>query len=209
MLRFMIVALILAIGVAAFTCEPASPSPRVALTRIECHGKLRQGEMAIGGETTGASISFDGIIWELKLPDEAARKFAKEHHKQPVTVEGSLRRVTGTERSVRWIVDVTRLVKRNAAVVKDGATMTVQGSLQHDSTAKGPEPQLVIVADGLTWPLDMSQNQHELAKAKQLTKQMVLITGKVGRVAGHELPPKIKIELEKIEPVTTTTARRR
>ena len=76
--------LLLAIGVSTLAAEPQGAKQSEPSIRVECHGKLRHGVVAMGGETTGSTITFDGTTWELKLPDEVSRTFAKEHHKNPV-----------------------------------------------------------------------------------------------------------------------------
>ncbi|MBC8113826.1 MAG: hypothetical protein H7062_05575, partial [Candidatus Saccharimonas sp.] len=117
--------LILAFGVSTFAAEPQVAKQGEPSIRVECHGKLRHPVVAIGGETTGTTITFDGMTWDLKLPDEASRTFAKDHHKQPTTAVGTLRRVVGTEVPVRWIVEVEKLSEWDVGAQKEGASLTV------------------------------------------------------------------------------------
>ena len=63
--------LLLTFGVSTSAAEPQATRQSEPSIRVECHGKLRYGVVAIGGETTGTTITFDGMTWELKLPDEA------------------------------------------------------------------------------------------------------------------------------------------
>jgi hypothetical protein len=73
-------------------------------------GTLRTGVVAIGGETTGTTITAKGITWELDLGKngefvEAAKNFSGKK----VVVQGSLVRRPGVEVKERWIVAVTGL----------------------------------------------------------------------------------------------------
>jgi hypothetical protein len=73
---------------------------------------LKTGVMAIGGESTGTTITSRGVTWELELGnDEARQQLARSLDGQLVRVRGSLRRVDGVERGPRWIVAVERLKK--------------------------------------------------------------------------------------------------
>jgi hypothetical protein len=75
-------------------------------------GRLKTGVMAIGGESTGTTITSRGVTWELELGnDEARQQLARSLDGQLVRVRGSLRRVDGVERGPRWIVAVERLKK--------------------------------------------------------------------------------------------------
>jgi hypothetical protein len=76
---------------------------------VQCQGLLRHGIVAIGGETTGTTISFHRITWELQLADDDDREFAALHHKKPVLVTGALRKVVSTESMTRWIIDVKKI----------------------------------------------------------------------------------------------------
>lgn len=190
--------LLLALGVSTFAADPQATKPSEPSVRVECHGKLRQGVVAMGGETTGTTITFDGTTWELKLPDEASRTFAKEHHKQLITAIGSLRRVVGTAVPVRWIVDVERLSERDGNTQKEGASLTVRGKLRTGDAAAGETPGRVIEAAGITWPLDLSQDADLSAKAESLAQKIVVVIGRLERVAGNEVPPQAIIRVIKL-----------
>jgi hypothetical protein len=100
-------ALIVLLGttVIAADRQPAKESIRVTVV-----GTLRTGIVAIGGETTGITITAKGITWELDLGKNAAfRKAAEESGGKKVIVAGSLERRRGVEIKERWIVTVTRL----------------------------------------------------------------------------------------------------
>lgn len=73
-------------------------------------GKLQTGIFAIGGETTGTTITAKGITWELDFNNHADLREASEGlNGKMVRVKGSLERRTGVEISERWIVHVTEL----------------------------------------------------------------------------------------------------
>lgn len=78
--------------------------------RVEVVGTLRTGIFAIGGETTGTTITAKGVTWELDLGENAKlRKLAESMDGKRVRVEGSLERRKGVEIGERWIVTVSAL----------------------------------------------------------------------------------------------------
>lgn len=73
-------------------------------------GTLRTGIVAIGGETTGTTITAKSVTWELDFGKNAElRKAAEKHDGKKVTVRGSLERRAGVEIKEQWIVMVTDL----------------------------------------------------------------------------------------------------
>ena len=93
------------IAVAAEKKPAAKDSIRVTVT-----GTLRTGIFAIGGETTGTTITARDITWELECGKDAAiRKTAQKLNGKQVLVQGSLERRKGVEIKERWIVTVTQL----------------------------------------------------------------------------------------------------
>ena len=199
--------LILAFGVSTFAAEPQATKQSEPSIRVECHGKLRHGVATIGGETTGTTITFDGMTWELKLPDEASRKFVKEQHKkQPITAVGTLRRVAGTEVPVRWIVDVERLSKRDAKLQQDGASLTVLGKIRAGDAAAGESPGMVIEAAGITWPLDLSSETTLQARAKSLVGKSAVITGRLERETKAESPPRPILRVKNLDAPTDSVS---
>lgn len=76
-------------------------------------GTLRTRVVAIGGETTGTTITAKGITWELDLGKDAdLRASAERLDGKLVTVTGTLERRPGAETKERWIVVVTSLKGR-------------------------------------------------------------------------------------------------
>jgi len=194
--------LLLAIGVSTFAAEPQGAKQSEPSIRVECHGKLRHGVVAMGGETTGSTITFDGTTWELKLPDEVSRTFAKEHHKNPVTAVGTLRRVAGTAVPMRWIVDVERLFKSDVGTHKEGASLTVLGTLRAGDVAAGESPGTVIEAAGITWPLDLSSDSSNQSRAESFFGKSVVLTGRLERGTEAKSPPRPIIRVNKLDAPT-------
>jgi hypothetical protein len=113
------------------------PKAAAKLNRVECHGQLRDGIVAIGGETTGTTLRFQKVTWELQFKDGEGKAFAQSHNKQPVSITGTLRRVAGVERKERWIVDVERFAKRDPDQIKEGASITLTAKLARDPKENG------------------------------------------------------------------------
>ena len=73
-------------------------------------GTLRTGIIAIGGETTGTTITAKGITWELDFGKSGElQSKSKTLDQQKVVVTGTLERRKGVEIKERWIVTVTAL----------------------------------------------------------------------------------------------------
>jgi hypothetical protein len=163
--------------------DETPPDPSVS---VECCGRLRHGVVAIGGETTGTTITFNRIVWELQLHGDAAREFAKEHHKEPVVVTGTLRKVANTEVKDRWIIDVKKLSERDATKDEEGTRLTMQGTLQAADPRNDDFPRMTIDTDGEIWPIDVSSDARLQVKAESLVGQPVLLTGSLQRVTEED-----------------------
>jgi len=73
-------------------------------------GTIHSGIVAVGGETTGATVTSKGITWELDFrQDQPLRETAQQLNNRLVIVTGSLERRAGVEVKDRWIVAVTSL----------------------------------------------------------------------------------------------------
>lgn len=186
--------LLLALGGIAWANEQA---PSKSNIRVECHGQLRHGVVAIGGETTGTTIGFDRTTLELRLPDDVCRKFAADHHKKHVVAVGSLRRVCGTTIPVRWIVDVERLDERKTDSSKPGAIATVTGHLKNIDAPSNDTGGLAVEADGVSWPLVFADNNGTAAETKTLVNLPVIVTGRVDSLPETK-PVRLQIRVENI-----------
>lgn len=146
---------------------------------VQCQGQLRHGIVSIGGETTGTTISFHRITWELQFAEDKGREFAAQHHKKPVLVAGTLRKVAGTEKTARWIIDVEKISAVNSRdAEQERALITVRGTLRA-ALSTGDVPDLSVRTKDQIWRLDCSASPEIQAAAESLITQPVLITGAV------------------------------
>ena len=91
-------------GIAVGDTKPAQKDS----IRVTVVGTLRIGIVAIGGETTGTTITAKGIAWELDFgKNSALQETVEQFNGKRVTVRGSLERRKGIEIKARWIVTVT------------------------------------------------------------------------------------------------------
>ena len=96
------------------------PQKSKEFIRVEVQGKLQTGIMAIGGETTGTTITAKGVTWELDLGrKDDLRKKAEKLNGKLVLVRGELTRRGGVEIKTRWIVKVSSLEAAPKVTVKD------------------------------------------------------------------------------------------
>src|SRR5437879_3570684 len=66
---------------------------------VKVAGKLRAGIVAVGGETTGFTVTASGITWELDFGKNAELRTAAEKlDGKKVVVEGTLERRAGVEK---------------------------------------------------------------------------------------------------------------
>ena len=94
---------------ATFQPVMASDSSEESIS-VTVVGTLRTGIVAIGGETTGTTITSKGIKWELDLGNNAELRAAAEKlDGKLVKVNGTLERRSGVEIKDRWIVTVVSL----------------------------------------------------------------------------------------------------
>jgi hypothetical protein len=105
MVRSTAFVLLVAVLQQVMAAEPDQESITVTVV-----GTLRTGVVAIGGETTGTTITAKGIKWELNFGKNAELRAASEKlNGKLVTVSGMLERRAGVEIKERWIVTVTSL----------------------------------------------------------------------------------------------------
>jgi hypothetical protein len=76
--------------------------------QVNVVGTLTTGVMAIGGETTGTTITSSDIVWELMFTEKQSAQ-ASELNGKKVKVTGQLEKRKGVEIGDRWIVSVTSL----------------------------------------------------------------------------------------------------
>jgi hypothetical protein len=101
-------------------------------------GTLHTGILAIGGETTGTTITAKGITWELDFGgDTALREAAESLDGKAARVQGDLGRRKGIEIDERWIVTVSSLTGAG-----DAAGTSLHG------TTKRADSRIRFVPDG-------------------------------------------------------------
>jgi hypothetical protein len=198
-------AFLFSLSAAAFSAEPAvlrqaAERHAAPAIRVECYGTLKQ-QVAIGAETTGIVIVFDRMRWELNISNPELRQFALQHNDSHVVVLGSLRRVCGVERE-RWIVDVDKLTERDAKSERTGATVTVTGHLKSSDSVPGKTPEMHVVTEATTWPLNLVEDQALGHKALPLVDKQVLVTGLVDKVPNtgtRMVPLQMSIRVSKLD----------
>jgi hypothetical protein len=107
-MRFFPVAVLLG----AIVSSPSLPAQDKAAEhiKVEVKGKLETGIIAIGGETTGTTITANGVTWELDVGKNAKlRKLLPSLDGKTVVAKGTLSRRAGVETGQRWIVNVSSL----------------------------------------------------------------------------------------------------
>ena len=91
---------------------------------------------------------------------------------------GTLRRVVGTERKVRWIVDVTRLTEPDSRQApRDIAKMTIRGTLRAALSQTGNTPDVSIATDRPCWIADSFEQALERAEELAAANELLLVTG--------------------------------
>ena len=167
---------------------------------IVIQGTLRQGVLAIGAETTGTTITANGMTWDLELPP-ALKTFADTHHKQTVKASGRLKKVKGTEVPDRWILSAMSI--RTVESVKDkkgSVDVTFRGKLRTGILAIGGETTGVeLTDDGVTWELDLSHAKNLQQKTTDLHKTTVIAKGRLRKVKGIERPDRFVIRVSGLE----------
>ncbi len=94
-------------GVKTVNGKPVDGAVEDSIT-VTIVGTLRTGIVAIGGETTGTTITAKGVTWELDFGKNTEfRNLAEKFDGKKVVVQGRLERRRGIEIKERWIVTVT------------------------------------------------------------------------------------------------------
>jgi hypothetical protein len=81
-----------------------------AYIKVEMKGTIKTGIVAIGGETTGTTITVKDVTWELDLGgNKELAAAADKLNGKPALVTGTFTKVKGVERGERNVVKVTNL----------------------------------------------------------------------------------------------------
>jgi hypothetical protein len=100
----------LALIVAAEARDQATDKEIKESINVDIRGQLQTGVLAIGGETTGVTITASNLTFELDFagaPDQAEK--AEDLNGRSVVVTGTLEGRKGVEIPLRYIVDVESL----------------------------------------------------------------------------------------------------
>lgn len=152
-------------------------APREPSVSITCTGRLRDGVVAIGGETTGTTLSSKHVTWELRLIRESDRAFARQNNKETVTVVGIVQRVAGVERPARWIVDVHELQAAERDVAHPHTRIKVVGRVQSTGDRCGDGFEIAIRVGEQRWPLAFEDESGLKAVAETSIGLTVELTG--------------------------------
>lgn len=102
--------------------QPSSDADTADGITVRAVGTIRTGMVAIGGETTGTTITADDIVLELDLGGkEALAAVAEKLDGRRGIATGRLHRVRGVERGDRWIVKVSDLRSIDQAAARESS----------------------------------------------------------------------------------------
>lgn len=107
MIKLLPAAFALAVMCCITVAQEKGPAEQI---KVEVKGKLETGVIAIGAETTGTTITANGITWELDVGKNAKlKKTLSALDGKTVVAKGTLTRRAGVETGQRWIVIVSSL----------------------------------------------------------------------------------------------------
>ena len=93
-------------------CRRAAEPPAAGgeqYVKVEIKGVLKTGVVAVGGETTGITITAGKVTWELDIKDKSLLALAQQSDGKTAAVKGELHVTSGVEIPVRSIVTVAEL----------------------------------------------------------------------------------------------------
>ncbi|MGH7202124.1 MAG: hypothetical protein ACREJB_16080 [Planctomycetaceae bacterium] len=90
--------------------------------RVEIRGVIHTGVVAIGGETTGTTITADGVAWELELGEAPIGEAVGTLNGRTALVTGELEVRKGVEIPQRWVVHVKSLKSAAPPEQPEGAS---------------------------------------------------------------------------------------
>lgn len=165
---------LLVLGCASWAAELAPAKPLPDVIHVVCHGRLLENVMAIGGDTTGTTITFDGMTWDLKLNNAIRKQLAASEHRQ-VKVTGRLHLVKGVARSY-YMIDVEQLTKweKDPKSPKPKAEFTLTGTLAPMTNRMLPESILVA---GEAWPVTWGADTTLQSQAAALAGKTIIAKG--------------------------------
>lgn len=139
-------------------------------------GTLKTDIVAIGAETTGATITANKVTWELDFgKNDEPRAAAEKLNGQQVTVTGSLEKRAGVEVKERWIVTVATLksaAEKKAAPdatgleardVREGTKVSLEGNDEQafvDIRCERGIDRCTLARKGEHWPKQVTLRLH-------------------------------------------------
>ena len=152
----------------------ASATKAVDSIQVTVVGTLKTGILAIGGETTGSTITAGKVTWELDFgKDEKLRAAAEKLNGQAVKVTGTLEKRAGVEVNERWIVTVSSLTADKgkehktgleARDFREGTTVTITGDDQQAIVdircERGIDSCTLVRAGKQAWPKSLLLRLH-------------------------------------------------
>lgn len=188
-------------------------------------GTLKTGIVAIGAETTGATITANKVTWELDFgKNDELRAAAEKLNGQPVTVTGSLEKRSGVEVKERWIVTVSSLhaadkkkvivddTRLEARDVREGTKVVFEGNQDEaivEIRCERGIDRCTVVRKGKQWPKQLTLRLHlrglESCKARADDTTVAWAVESTGDHASHSTltSEKRETQLEAGEPYHT------
>jgi hypothetical protein len=164
------------IALTLFAAAPAFAADKVDGTiELEVKGTLATGIVAIGAETTGATITTkDGFSCEVSgVKDDKLNK-------KTVVVKGSFAVKPGVEVGQRRILTATSIEEATEKTDENFVKAKIKGKLTTGVAAPGGATTgVTITAAGTTWELDLRKDKDMVAAAEKLTGKEIVVEGTV------------------------------
>ncbi|HEY0982504.1 MULTISPECIES: hypothetical protein [unclassified Schlesneria] len=182
-----VTASLLVLGILAIAAGRVSLYATESIAEVICHGKLRCGMVAVGGETTGTNLSLGGFSWELLISDPQLKDFAEANHHKLVTATGTLQYLNTPERPGRWVVSVNSLTARDPKIKEDAVAITVRGTVEKTKST------LKLKTDDFTLTITPPDNAKLLKKLDSLESRTVILKGQVDLPKSRSTAKTLKI----------------
>jgi hypothetical protein len=164
------------IALTVFAAVPAFAADKVDGTiELEVKGTLATGIVAIGAETTGATITTkDGFSCEVAgVKDDKLNK-------KTVVVKGSFATKPGVEVGQRRILTASSIEEATEKTDENFVKAKIKGKLTTGVAAPGGATTgVTITAAGTTWELDLRKDKDMVAAAEKLTGKEIVVEGTV------------------------------
>jgi hypothetical protein len=158
-----------------FTAPGFAEDKKEGSIDLEVKGTLTTGIVAIGGESTGATITTkDGFSCEVAgVKDDKLNK-------KSVVVKGSFAVKPGVEVGQRRILTAASVEEATDKPDENYVKAKIKGKLATGILAPGGATTgVTITAAGTTWELDLRKDKDMVAAAEKLTGKEILVEGTV------------------------------